>query len=155
MSEDRPLQELDRAVRDVYRHSLAPLKSEFGKLILLASLRPSGVKAYHHEGLSMLYGAQCAHQALERCHEEVFRGLMEMTLEEQHRDLEEYLQGAEEDPKALSKHWLDQQFYRALIPDATTPLIKKAFLLNCERLLLLIHWKESLFSSLRNPVAGA
>lgn len=146
MSEEDPRQELDRAVKDVYRHSLAPLKSEFGKLVYLASLRPFGVKAYHHEGLSMLYGPQCAYQALERCHGEVFKGLMEMTLEEQHRDLERYLQEGEEDPKSLSKHWLDQQFYRTLIPDRATPLIKRMFLLNCERLLLLIHWKESLYS---------
>lgn len=143
MSQGRLSQELDRVVEDVYRHSLGPLKSEFGKLVFLSSLRPSGVSAYHHEGLSMLYGAESAFQALERCHGEVFRGLMNLTLEEQHHDLERYLEDAEEDSRSLTKHWLEQQFYRTIVPDTATPLIKKAFLLNCERLLLLIQIRQT------------
>ncbi|MDD5542213.1 MAG: hypothetical protein PHX83_03495 [Acidobacteriia bacterium] len=143
MSQEGSVPDFERVVEDVYRHSLGPLKSEFERLVFLSSLRPSGVSAYQHEGLSMLYGTDSAVQALERCHREVFRGLMSLTLEGQHDDLERCLAETEEDPRSLSKHWQDQQFYRTLVPDTATPLLKKIFMLNCERLLLLVQMKKN------------
>ncbi len=138
MSWEDKEQDLERAVRDVYRHTLFPLRCEFKKLTYLASLRPVGAKVYRHDGLVMRYGVELANQALERCHWEVFQDLARKPLEVQHHDLEQCFLGEEEEIKSLVEHWAEQQSYRQLVPDLATPLMKEVFLVNCEILLALI-----------------
>lgn len=151
MDGERQVNPVEKATRDVYRHSLGSLKSEFAKLVYLSSLRPLGGEAYQHEGLSMRYGAEEARQALLRCHWEVFWGLIVKPLEWQHRDLENYLQELDEDLQLVLQRWQDQQSYRLLVPDSATPLLRQAFHLNCEILLSLIQKKGLLNSSISVP----
>lgn len=148
MRRDRQFQDVEKAVTDVYRHTLGTLKSDFAKLVYLASLRPLGTELYQHDGLSRRYGPELARQALERCHHEIVCRLIEKPLEDEYFDLERYFQGLEEDPESTAKRWMDQQSYRLLASPSLTPLRKKAFLLNCEVLLSLLHKKERLRSSL-------
>jgi hypothetical protein len=142
MSGHNSNQRIDKAVKDLYEHTLCALDTHFGKLAYLASLRPLGADDYQHEGLTMRYGTELAHQALERCHHDIFCALLEKPLEEELRDLQQYFQSIEEDPKLVAKRWLEQQSYRLLVPDSATPLLKNIFLSNCEILLSLLHKKD-------------
>lgn len=104
------------AIADVWRRTLSQIPTVYGRLVYLASLRSADSGRYEHHGLSLLFGAAEANQALCECHEQTFAQWLDFTLEEQKADLSLYIADLGTEKRALIENWLLLAPYRNLMP---------------------------------------
>src|SRR5260370_31284639 len=86
-----------KAAADLWRNTLSQISTNFGKLVYLSSLRDPNTGQYHHHGLAALFGDQESEQALRRSHTEVFEKWLNLPLQDQKEDLDEYLSSLDQD----------------------------------------------------------
>jgi hypothetical protein len=108
--------EREKAATDLWKHTLSQIRSNFGRMVYLSSLRDANTGEYRHHGLAMMAGAQLAAQTLESSHLDVFREWISLSLEEQHGDLAVYLTEQEAGISVIVASWTKLAPYRNLVP---------------------------------------
>jgi len=130
-------------MRDVWERTLAKIPSLFGKIVYLASLRNENTGKYQHFGLSQAYSDEAADLVLRESHEESFHKWLTFPLEPQKRDLEEYLQGLDDDLRTVLDTWRTIAPYRQLIPVRATEAERELYVSDLELILELLQSESS------------
>jgi hypothetical protein len=129
------LERIQNVIQDVSEETLAGFRTEYGKLVYLASLRDLSSGQYVHAGLQAIYGRGDTHAGLWQAHKEICMRILEMPLEEQEPDLALCLRGFEGDLDEVIAHWRELEFYLALLPIGLPHYLRKLFCSNVETLL--------------------
>lgn len=108
--------EIELAVEEVKRRTLASLRGNLPRLVYLASTRDYNSGRYHHEGLANRFTAEISACALAICHEEVFERMVRSSVAELVNELQSYIHSTAESPDDFVGAWVRLQPYRVLIP---------------------------------------
>ena len=105
-----------RILYDLMVQYLEPMGGFYERLAYLAGLWNPSTSRYEHAALSAVYPAEHVHEALARCHEEIFERLLESPLASQEEDLACYfesLPGAQvlsaQQRKQIMQSWIPLQ----------------------------------------------
>lgn len=131
--------EREKAATDLWRHTLSQIRSQFGRMVYLASLRDANTGVYQHHGLAMVAGAETAAQTLAASHVEVFRQWILLTLEQQHGDLAVYFSDQEADVGVIVATWTKLTSYRNLMPAEAQSEERELFLADVRALLAVLR----------------
>lgn len=126
-------------LRDFTINTLAAIPNLYGRLTYIASLRDLSSGKYEHAGLAALYPQGAVQEALECCHLEIFRKILETPLSIQETDLRECLENM---PKPLSEtvaHWRQMESYRILPPEKAPDYLRELFFSNLRALLEILE----------------
>ncbi|HLJ46769.1 MAG TPA: hypothetical protein VKU01_12210 [Bryobacteraceae bacterium] len=104
------------ASADLWRNTLAPMPSEFTRLVYLAGLLDRNTGKYQHHGLALDHGADEAHNALRRAHGKVFSDFQALPLDAQKADVDVYLSTVPGIKRAKIEEWATRTTYRNLPP---------------------------------------
>ena len=129
----------ERAMKDVWRRTLAQIPTTFGKVAHLASLRNENSGQYEHFGLAQLYSDEEADRVLALSHHQVFREWLNFPLEKQRRDLEDYLESLEGERKKVLQTWLTLTPYKNLVPVDAVEAERLLFISDLELILELMR----------------
>lgn len=110
----------DLAVQD-----LEPMSGCYERLAFLAGLRDPLDGQYTHPYLCSVYEPSRVHQALAKCHREIFERLLESNLETQREDLLSYIARPRRPAGECSK--LSQQETETWIPPDAPDYLKELF----------------------------
>lgn len=124
-----------RPAEDLWRRTLSQIPAIYGRLVYLSTLRNSDSGRYEHHGLSTLFGADQADQAMRESHLASFREWLKLNLEQQKADLDLYLCSLPTDRRTLVESWSRLAPYRNLSPVAASEPEKRLFLEDLEILL--------------------
>lgn len=139
MEEPKEPARLERgASADLWRNTLARISSVFGRLVYLASLRNPHTGAYEHHGLAQLFGAEEADRTLRQSHADTFASWICFSLEDQKRDLEEYLTTTG-DQRAVVATWSRLATYRNFLPTEAREVERRLYSTDLETLLELLR----------------
>lgn len=123
---------------EITNQILERASSPFGKLVLLSSLlcnRRAG--AYHHPALDGVVPSCFASLVLRRNHEQVFATWLELILEEQWKEMREYLASPEVGEVAWAKE--PKEFWETLIPESARQPERELFLSDLKLILSLLQ----------------
>ena len=127
-------------VYDLASRYLEPLAGGFARLIYVADLRNPAKECYEHPDLSLVYRPEAVHQALEKCHEELFERTLELPLIEQKRELVQYLDATEQTiPEDPNKR---RELFEGWIPPKAPEYLKELFRSNLQTLCELLHERQ-------------
>lgn len=126
------------APSDLWRNTLSRIPTLFGKIMYLASVRGPETGRYEHHGLALLFGEKAADTALRRSHEECFAHWLELPLEQQKADLDEYLASHAAQRRIVVDNWLRLAPYRTAPPASARASEKRLFVADFEALLLVL-----------------
>jgi len=108
---------LDAAVQDLRDRTLAELNGELTRLVYLSSTRDYNTGEYQHAGLADRFGPETAQQALARCHQAAFHGLLYANLADMVNQLAAYIESTGAERDRVLDAWRRLQAYRVLIPE--------------------------------------
>ena len=117
-------------VWDLWRRTLSPIPTLFGRLRYIAGLRDPQTGRYAHPTLSRAIGADDADRTLRRGHYQVFGEWLGLSLEEQKTDLEEFLNGNSPTAGPLG--------YRELAPPGAHEVERQLYFTDLETILELL-----------------
>lgn len=137
-------QDCQRVIDDISNHTLAAIPTFFGRLSYLASLRDPTTGRYQHCGLEQLYGQSAMQRALAFCQEEIFFRILEMPLEDQEKDLREFLALSEEPLATVVENWRELEPHRLWQPLRVQDCLRRLFLSNLEILFELFTHHDDL-----------
>ena len=140
------------AASDLWRNTLSQISSHFGRLVYLAGLRNPNNGSYEHHGLFMVFGEEEANKAMKKSHTVVFREWLTFSLEQQTRDLEDYIAGTGEDRATVIRHWLKLAPYRNLVPGSAKNVERKLFVADLSAVLELL--RNAIGAAGRHPAAS-
>jgi hypothetical protein len=106
--------------------------NDLTRMLFLASLRDCNSGRYLHPQLSQEMGVEAADRLLSRCHDEVFRRLLQTPLAGYVNQLEEYIRYTRAERNVVLKAWHSLQAYRSTIPLIASPIYSEFFCLNVE-----------------------
>jgi len=130
-----------RIFEDLAIHSLEPLPGGFARLAYLAALRDPATGKYRHSRLSPEYGEEPAHQALSRCHEELFERYLELPLAEQQQEFQQFLESA---AVSFPNHPSGRQLlFDSWIPPKAPDYLKELFRSNLQALSVVVRERGS------------
>jgi hypothetical protein len=118
------------AVRDLEDRTLANLNGDFRRIIYLAATRDYNTGMYRHEGLALRFGDDAAQAALARCHQTVFRSLLDSGLPTLVEQLGAYIESTGADKERVLQSWRQLEAYRVLVPGACDSLSGDFFISN-------------------------
>lgn len=121
---------IEAAIADLRRRTLPYVPGEIGRLIYLAATRDYNTGKYYHDGLASAFSNEVANQALEECHNEIFRSLVESSLEDIVGQLERYLSSICEEASEIIGFWERIEPYRIAVPVSSDPLSARLFCSN-------------------------
>jgi hypothetical protein len=104
----------------------------------------SGV--YEHYGLAQVFGSKEADRTLRQSHSQAFASWLNLNLEQQKSDLEDYLAGLEEDIDASLANWIRLAPYRNLIPARAREVERQLYLTDLEVVLELLKFDHDVAS---------
>src|SRR2546425_3992137 len=133
------LQQNRRIVQDFTSTTLSAIPGMFARLTYLSSLRDLSSGAYEHSGLEALYPSEAVKQALEQCHLELFKRILEVPLEAQVEDLRAFLARMQGELSSTVEHWRRLETYRILPPERAPDYLKKLFCSNLQALLAILQ----------------
>jgi hypothetical protein len=122
-------------IEDFTSRTLAAIRSDFGRLYYVSSLKDPGTGSYEHDGLKRLYSEGSVQSALAHCHAELFSRILETPLENQEHDLRQCLEPAGEKFCLVLEAWREQNFMRTLCPDEMPEYMGDLFCSNVSALL--------------------
>lgn len=105
-----------KVVEDIRRNTLEKVRSEFGKLVYLSSLRDANSGIYHHYGVEAVYSSEQADRAFRQIHLSLFYEWLQKPLAEQKEDLEHYFRTVEGELGMVLENWKVLEPYRAYVP---------------------------------------
>jgi hypothetical protein len=120
----------DKAIRDLEARTLAALRGGVSKVVYLSGTRDYNTGRYQHDGLVLRFGETAAQTALARCHEAVFRNLLNCGMEALVAQLAAYIESTGADQAQVLDSWRRLEAYRVLIPGNCDPLSADCFITN-------------------------
>ena len=114
---------------EMWRRTLLRVPTLFGRLVYVAALRVPASDRYEHPSLTGPLGTAEADRVLRGSHYQVFAEWLELSLEEQKTDLEEFLRDRGAEEQALR--------YRELPPAAARDVERQLFVTDLETLFAL------------------
>jgi hypothetical protein len=137
MADQSPLRPPDRprladAREDLERTTLSGLPDLFSQLAYLASLRDMATNAYEHWGLDRTYGHALTQEALLLTHQDVFRRLCALSLEELAGQITRFLSDRPDGGRTLLSNWQRDFSYNLLAPAGIDDLELENFRINFE-----------------------
>jgi hypothetical protein len=142
--------QVERAIADLQRHTLATMQGLFCRLIYLASLRDHNTGRYYHHGLQSRYGLDAADEGLRQSHKQVFEELLALSLRAQTDDLVGFFKSIQEQRPRLVEAWERLRSYQILPPENCHPLARDLFTKNIEIVLKVLRDTE-LWELLHDP----
>ncbi len=127
------------AVADLWRNTLLPMPSVFGRLVYLASLRDRDSGYYEHEGLAQVFGDAEADYALRQSHSQAFSEWLCFNLEQQKADVDLYISGLPVKPRQVIDNWIRTTPYRNLIPVSASAREMELYLSDFGALLMMLR----------------
>jgi hypothetical protein len=127
-----------RAVADVWRHTLSQIPSVFGRLVYLAGLRNPNSARYEHHGLALVFGTEHATRALKKSHKQVFTEWLSFNLEQQLADLNLYLSDLPEEKKTVLQAWTKLKPYKNVLPSSAKAVERRLYLKEMETMIELL-----------------
>jgi hypothetical protein len=118
---------------------LGQIPSVFGRLAYLASLRDPNTGRYEHFGFAQRFGERESDQTIKRSHVNTFGDWLCFSLEQQKQDLEEYLDTAAGDKRAIIANWLEWPPFMNWIPAQSRPVERDLFQSDMQTVLDLIR----------------
>ena len=91
----------------------------FGRLVYLASLRDKRNGAYCHPAFCPIFGCDIADRALRRTHQQAFSSWLDLSLECQYSELQEFLRAVAADDGSKNP-WLAPEAAANLVPPDTS-----------------------------------
>jgi len=147
MGEARPELKLERgAAADLWRNTLSQIPTLFGRLVYLSSLRDANSGTYDHYGLAQVFGAKEADRTLRQSHTQAFAAWLNLNLEQQKSDLEDYLAGLEDDINSILGNWIRLAPYRNLIPARAREVERQLYLTDLEVVIELLKFDHDVAS---------
>jgi len=126
---------------DLAQHYLEPLQGNFSRLAYVAGLRGPVSGAYEEKTLSKTYGGEPVHQALAKCHEELFERALELSLAQQQRELTRYFEERRESGLPVPEE--GGELLESWIPLEAPDYLKELFRSNLRALFELLHERKS------------
>ena len=108
------------------------MEGNFARLAFIASLRDPATRIYAHKQLSAAYGSDRVHEALTKCHEELFERVLELPLATQEAELRLYLNSLHP-PTNPDTSWFKQNS-EAWLPPMAPDYLKALFQSNLNAL---------------------
>ncbi len=130
-------------LRDFTATTLAAIPNLFGRLTYIASLRDLSSGKYEHAGLAAVYPREAVQEALECCHSEIFRKILETPLSVQESNLRECLEAMSEPFWETVSHWRQMEAYRILPPENAPDYLRELFFSNLRGLLEILEAQNS------------
>ena len=118
-----------------WSRTITQIPTTFGKIVYLSSLRNENSGRYQHHGLAQMYSEKEADQVLGESHQEAFSAWLNFSLEQQRRDLEDYLQSIGDDRQTVLSTWLTLTPYRGLVPASAGAAERHLYLSDLELIL--------------------
>jgi len=147
MSDAAKLVTMNDAYGDLLQRTLSTISTDLGCLIYLAATRDYNSGTYHHEGLSLRYGAEQARNALQSAHHEVFRRVTSSPLQDLVEQLEVYIRMAREAPEEFIQAWQELEPFRIAIPMQADSTMAQLFLSNVRVALGVLRFRRSRHSA--------
>jgi hypothetical protein len=122
-------------IEDFTSRTLAAIRSDFGRLYYVSSLKDPGTRSYEHDGLKQIYSEGSVQSALAHCHAELFARILETPLQNQEYDLRLCLEPAGEKFALVIETWREENFMRTLCPDELPEYLSDLFCSNVSVLL--------------------
>jgi hypothetical protein len=129
----------ERAVRDLWKHTLSQVPTTFGRIVYLASLRDTNTGRYEHFGLAQIYSDEDADRAIRLSHAQVFAEWLNYPLSEQKADLEEYLLSLDGGRPHILRTWSRLAPYKNLLPIDASEAERQLFVSDLELILELLE----------------
>ena len=108
--------DVQAAVDDLRRRTLASMVQPLKRMIYLASTRDYNTGLYYHHGLALRFSEEAACEALADCHREAFEELVDASLEELVYELEAYLKSTRVAAGDFIVAWKGLEPYRVAVP---------------------------------------
>lgn len=144
--------DVQRAVDDLRRRTLAGLSQPLAKFIYLASMRDYNTGLYYHDGLADRFSSEVACEALADCHREAFQQLLKSSVESLVRQLEGYLASSRARALDVVAVWKGLEPYRVAVPVGTDPFAAEFLFSNLKIALAIVE--ERLTQSQRSKQAA-
>jgi hypothetical protein len=125
-------------LKDLWARDLSQIRTSYGRLVFLASLRNGNTGQYEYYGCPESTSIKSVSQALARVHEEIFREWVTYTLERKKADIELYISGLDIDHAALVDAWLRLTPYKNLVPASIQGLEREKHVSDFEAILGLL-----------------
>lgn len=122
---------------DLAVHHLEALPGNFSRLAYVASLWSPASGTYEEKQLCKTYGGEPVHQALTKCHEELFERSLELSLPQQKEELSQYFEVQGEGFPRDSRQRCDR--LESWIPRQAPDYLKELFRSNLHALCELLH----------------
>lgn len=122
--------DIEEAVDDLNRRTLAHIPGEFARFVYLASTRDYNTGRYYHEGLSWQFTPEVTVCALAICHEEFFKRLVYKPLADLVGEVKNYIASLHEGSDEVLEAWTRLEPFRVAIPLDHNPLEAELFLSN-------------------------
>src|SRR6185295_5147755 len=121
----------DIDIRDVIAEfrarSLSCVEGNLARLVYLSSCRDYNSGKYRHDGLAIRFSEETVHEALARCHRDLFEEMIQTPLAEWVQELRRYFNAT--DPEA-ARIWRELRPYQIAVPLGTTALAAELFMSN-------------------------
>lgn len=122
---------------DLALNHLEPLEGNFSRLAYVAALRDTSTGKYGEKALLKAYGQESVHQALSRCHEELFERVLELPLAQQQEDLARYLSAGSE--RSAQDQKARDDILHSWMPSEAPEYLKELFRSNLNALFELLR----------------
>ena len=99
----------------------------FGRLAYLSSLRNTDTGAYEHQSLAKICGYDHASRILAESHGATFAEWLQMPLERQKRDLENYFESVKSERAQIVDTWIRLTPCTSIIPASATVVERRLF----------------------------
>ena len=135
--------DVQKAVEDVRRRTLAKIPRVLDRFIYLASTRDYNTGIYYHDGLAARFSPDVACEALAGCHQEVYRELLLCPLRDLVNQMEAYIQSSRTRPADFVTAWQRLEPYRVAIPVRTDPFSAELLFSNFRIALAIVEERQA------------
>lgn len=119
---------------DLWRRTLAQVRTQFGRLVYVARLRNPETGQYYYRTLADAVGSELTDRILASSHRKIFSEWIGLTLARQKSDLDEYLRESGEHPDAAT--------FRDLLPASAHDVERQLYLTDLETLMVLLRFER-------------
>jgi hypothetical protein len=123
------------ATDDLWRQTVMPIPTWYGRLAYLAWLRDPASGSYEHHGLALQYGNNDARLAMRRAHTRAFYHWLELDLDGQAADLDRHLAAPDNMPPAIAQPYMELEKWRNMVPGSVHGGDRKLFLAEARALI--------------------
>lgn|SRR5215831_2306874 len=143
-----------RATDDLRRRTLAQFARPLDRLIYLASTRDYNTGVYYHDGLASIFTEEVACQALADCHREVFKQVLDTSLESLVGQIEGYIETGHLGLRNFLAAWQKIEPFRVILPMETDPLAAEFLFSNLRTALAILETRSTTDPPPEGPAAS-